>query len=236
MAMLAQGGVHLDTGTQTVSIAVAVNRPTNDVEYLLIHQKGKKHESILITQVEPELLNAGLLALGLQPGENAQRVDKDPMPSMEELKSGVSPFTVVPPKGMPVFMTLGWQDAQGQAQQMMVEDLIYDWEGEEAVTGNQWIFLGGRMAAFYRGDPPVFAASMEGNLISVCYMEPPNHLLTMRHPHARWDANWWVAKACPDPGTEAILTFHRRQPQVARRPQEKPADRPEERTPTREGK
>jgi hypothetical protein len=61
---------------------------------------------------------------------------------------------------------------------MPIEELLLDWHANQSVGHNSWVYLGGRMAQMYRNEPEVFMADYEGNLISVCYKYPNNHLLT----------------------------------------------------------
>jgi hypothetical protein len=113
-----------------------------------------------------------------------------------------------------MFMTVSMELADGKQKVMAVEDLIFDLHTQRPLTGTKWIYLGGRMAQLYRGEPEVFMADMEGNLVSACYMQPKNHLLTMKHERARDDQNWWLSQACPRPGTKMKLTFHVNKPAV----------------------
>ncbi len=209
----AEAGIELDLEARSLSIEAEVGRPDQLLEYLLINPRGKGHEALLVTEVKPSLLNAALLALGFVKGENARMVDKDPMPSMEEIENGASYVDIFPPKGMSAWFTVSWQDQDGKDQLRPVEDLIVDMSTEKPLQAAEWIFLGGRMAAPYRGDPDVFLADLSHNLVSICYLEPPNHLITMSHERAADDQNWWVnAEICPKPGSKVQLTIHRGKP------------------------
>ena len=90
-----------------------------------------------------------------------------------------------------------------------VEDLLLDLGKQLPVADCSWVFLGGRMAQLYRNEPEVYIADFEGNLISVCYLTPDNHLATMVHPDARDDRNWWTTNLLPPPDTEVEFVFHR---------------------------
>ncbi|MHC4813608.1 MAG: YdjY domain-containing protein, partial [Planctomycetota bacterium] len=211
---LKKNKIEIDFKKQTITVPVVVNAPTDSIEYLLIHRNGKAHEAVLITYAKPSVLNSAFLFLGLKEGRNFDLKDKDPMPSEAELRKGVSPYVEVLPVGRELFMTVSMQLEDGKEKVMAVEDLVFDLHTQRPVTNNKWIYLGSRMVQFYRGEPEVFAADMEGNLVSTCYMRPKNHLLTMVHERARDDQNWWLSAACPQPGTKMKLTFHLRKPKV----------------------
>ena len=115
---------------------------------------------------------------------------------------------------MPLFCAEAWKDEDGEVTERCVEDMILDLTTQEPIGACQWIYLGGRMAQLYKGDPEVFIADFEGNLVSVCYLTPDNHLGTMVHERARDDQNWWTTKALPEPGTELDYVFHSKKPKL----------------------
>jgi len=241
-AALKNEGIEIDLAKKTLTVPTVVNRPTNDLEFLLIHRQGKSHEALLVTECKPSVLNTGLLALGVKPGKNASFKKKDPMPSEEELRAGADPYILVPPAGGEMFMTAAFIGKDGKKVEVPVEELLLDWTANVSVANAKWVYLGGRMAQMYRGEPEVYMADFEGNLISVCYKHPHNHLLTMVHERARDEMNWAIAPACPPPGTEVSLIFHRHKPKlvaarearVLKRVKPDLATRPE-RNPAREG-
>ncbi len=205
-------GIVFDAKAQTVAVKATVNHPQDPIEYLLIYKKGKRHEAVFITTSKPSVLNAALLMLGLQPGKNASYVEKNPPPSLEEIEKGADPIVVTPPQGMPFWMTVRWQSPEGQAVEHCVEDMVLDLGTQQALAGCRWVYLGGRMAKIYKNDPEVYIADLEGNLISICYLSPDNHLATMVHENARDDQNWWTTTLLPPPDTEVEFVFHRVQP------------------------
>ena len=206
--------VVVDAKKGTVTIPAVVNPPQDPVEYLLIHRRGKKHEAVFWTTTKPSVLNAALLMIGLKQGANAAYKNKEPAPTLEEVQNGVDPLIVTAPKGKPFWMTVRWEDADGAAVERCVEDMILDLTTQKPIGACQWIYLGGRMAQLYKGDPEVFIADFEGNLISICYLTPDNHLATMAHARARDDQNWWTTKALPEPGTEVEYIFHSKKPKL----------------------
>jgi hypothetical protein len=205
-------GISFDTKAQTVAVRAIVNEPRDPIEYLLIHTRGKRHEAVFVTKAKPSVLNAALLLLGLQQGKNAQVVEKNPPPSLEEVERGVDPVIIVPPSGPGFWMTVSWQTADGKKQEHCVEDLILELSTQKPLGACQWVYLGGRMARIYKDEPEVYIADFEGNLVSVCYLSPDNHLATMAHANARDDQNWWTTALLPAPGTEVEFCFHRTQP------------------------
>lgn len=205
-------GIVLDSKAQTVSVPAMVNHPQDPIEYLLIHKKGKRHEAVFVTKSKPSVLNAALLMLGMQPGKNASYVEKDPAPTLEEVQKGADPIIVTPPQGMPFWMTVRWKTPEGKQEEYCVEDMVLDLGKQKPLANCAWVYLGGRMAKIYKDDPEVYIADFEGNLISICYLSPDNHLATMVHDNARDDQNWWTTTLLPPPETEVQFVFHRLMP------------------------
>lgn len=205
-------GITFDSKAQTVSVAAMVNHPQDPIEYLLIHKKGKRHEAVFVTKTKPSVLNAALLLLGMQPGKNASYVEKNPPPTLEEVQKGADPLIVTPPQGMPFWMTVRWQTPEGKREEYCVEDMVLDLGRQQPLANCSWVYLGGRMAKIYKDEPEVYIADFEGNLISICYLSPDNHLATMVHDNARDDQNWWTTTLLPPPETEVQFVFHRVMP------------------------
>ena len=238
LAQFAAEKIDIDLAKGTVTVAAFMNEPPDPIEYLLIHRHGKRHEAMFVTKSKPSILNAALLLLGLQPGKNATYKDREPAPTPEEMEKGVDPLIVTPPEGTQLWMTVRWTEESGVEREYCVEDLLADLSAGEAVRDASFIYLGGRMASIYKNEPEVFVADMEGNLVSVCYLTPDNHLATMRHARARDDQNWWLTDKVPKPGTEVKFTFHRQEPpmhkerearlreEAAKKPADKAGEKP----------
>jgi hypothetical protein len=211
MEQFKKEGIVFDTKAETVSVPATVNSPRDPIEYLLIHKKGKRHEAVFVTRSKPSVMNAALLMLGMTPGKNATYEEKKPAPTLEEVQKGVDPLIVTPPIGTPLWMTVKWKGADGKVVEHCVEDLLMDLSTQKEVVGARWVFLGGRMARLYKNDPEVYVADMEGNLVSVCYLSPDNHLATMAHENARDDQNWWMTPLVPPFDTEVEFVFHKKE-------------------------
>lgn len=219
-------GIVLDAKQRTVTIPAVVNEPQDPIEYLLIHRRGKRHEAVFWTQSKPSVLNAALLLLGLEPGTNATYTEKNPPPTIEEIEKGADPLVITPPQGRNFWMTVRWQvpteqpvvekgkEPPTKPVEYCVEDLLLDLTTQEPVEDCSWVYLGGRMAQLYKGEPEIYMADAEGNLVSTCYMSPDNHLATMVHARARDDQNWWTTNKLPEPGTEVQFVFHKVEPVI----------------------
>src|SRR5690606_6612116 len=121
-------------------------------------------------------------------------------------------YDIVPPEGMKLWFTLRWKtvgdDGEPVEHHLPVEDLIYDGIEEAALTGADWIYLGGKTGPLYRGEPPVYLADYDGNYISIVYKSPDIHIVTMRHERGHDDQNFWPNRNVPPPETPVELVIH----------------------------
>ncbi len=59
------------------------------------------------------------------------------------------------------------------------------------VQGAKFIYIGGRMARLYKGEPPVYMADYEQNYVSNYYAKPDNQIITIKHKMGGYDDNWF---------------------------------------------
>ncbi len=213
MKAFRENDLTVDLEAKTITVPCEIVVANDPLEYLLIAPKGKAHEAMFVSKCKPSVLNAAFLLLGYQKGQNARVVDRVPPPTKEQIENGAPLFDIVPPQGDKVWFTVRWQrttdDGKQETVEVPVEDLIQDMTTGRAVEGADWIYLGGNMAPIYRDEPPVFIADFEGNDVSIVYKDPPNHLITMRHPRADDDTVWWRTDLTPETGTKVDLIAHK---------------------------
>ncbi|MFO1053058.1 MAG: YdjY domain-containing protein [Planctomycetota bacterium] len=213
MKTFADAGLVVDTKQGTIRVPCVMGRPADPLEFVLVHRRGKSHETLLVTDVKASILNGAMLLLGFKPGENARSVEKNPLPTPEEVAKGAPLSDLFPPKGMSVWMTAQWkkidEDGKEKDVEVPVEDMILDMATERSIEDVDWIYLGGNMAPMYRNEPPVFIGDYEGNLVSNVYRSPPNHLVTIKHAAADDDERWWITDIAPPADTPITLVIHK---------------------------
>lgn len=189
---LAAKGVHLDRERHLVWVPGVTWIHNANLEYIATGRRGSTHEALLVLDCKASALNAALLALGLKPGKNYSLKEKIPPPPKKLVMEGkAKPYVLIHPKGPGVILTVEWKGKDGKPIRYRAEDLVLDLSTKKPLPRRRWIYFGGRWAPLYKGEPPVFVADYEENLISVCYMDPGNHLITIRHEHGLDDTRWW---------------------------------------------
>ena len=195
-------GIELDPSRGLVSVPAEVLVRNDLLEYLLVGERGAAHESLFLTDVKPSLLNAALLALGVEAGTNARAVESDGEPAR-----------IVPPvagEHSGLFLYVAWREA-GEIYLFRVEDLLTNLETGRAMRRHAWVFLGSRFAAVREGQPPSFVADLEENLVNITFFYQGNTLLTGALEECVnqyiWAPNGWLI---PPRGQEVRLLFARR--------------------------
>lgn len=61
------GAIRIDTRAATVSFPARIQLKDTVLEYALVHQRGKTHESLLVTDVSPKQIHLACLLLGIKP-------------------------------------------------------------------------------------------------------------------------------------------------------------------------
>jgi hypothetical protein len=151
---LVAGRVAVDRAARTVTVPAAVNQRQHQVEYLLVSEYGKRHESVLRTAARPEHVHAACLMLGLA---------QTPFPPDEARAQAVDVDIVWPKHGPPGHFTpeqTFLAVATGNAAP--TDDAAP--AGHAAAThppAARWIYNGSDTG------PSGFAAQVEGSLIAL---------------------------------------------------------------------
>lgn len=189
---LAEHRIRLDLERGFVALPVRVLVRDELLEYVLVGPSGQLHESLFVTEVTPSLLNAALLALGLEPGKNASWVELEPPPGSADARPE---FEVVLPEGDGLYLYAGWREGE-EVFLYRVDDLISNLATGRSLRRHRWVFLGSRFVSLREGEAEVFVADVEGNLINLSFFFQGNTLVTAALPECEeqtiWVANAWL--------------------------------------------
>lgn len=212
-AAFAAGGIELEPTAGYLSIEAAVATRDDLLEFLLVGTAGSAYESLLVTSVDATLLNAAMLALGVEQGTNARWVPiegeatGDATAGPGELGARPPGFDVLPPEGPGFFVYVGWREGDEDFF-YRAEDLVADLDRTRTLRRHRWVYLGSRMVETRDGE--VFVAAEEQNYINIAWFSEGNSLLTSARPECErqdiWVGNPWLV---PEPGTELRVFFSR---------------------------
>ena len=175
------GKVRIHKQNRTIEFPAVVNMKEGLAEYFLVSTRGKVHESVLRTDVDPYQIHVAMLLLG---GRGAQTnfflPDK-------------------PPPGDPVTIEISWKGFLS-TKRVAAEDLVFDRAKNRSASKGPWIYNGSFQ---YEG---AFIAQEGGSIISV--IADPEALINNPRERREDDDNWIVnSKAIPDVETLVTITI-----------------------------
>lgn len=148
-------GIIFDQKTRAIRIPAKVNMTEGLLEYALVHEAGKVHESLLSTAISPFDLNVVLLLLNYEPGtgffdtsdKNAGAVPvKNPkLPPAAQLKA-----------------TVEWKAPDGVEKTSRLESLLLNLDQKGTVTDGPFTYTGSMVT-----DDGTFMAKDTGSILAL---------------------------------------------------------------------
>ena len=146
-------GIQIDKEKRTITFPAAINMTDGMLEYLIVAETGKTHESLLSTKIQPYDIQVAMLLLGIKP---ASRIDAEPPGQLttQYLKSAP------PMKGENVSLFVAWTDARGP-HRIRAENLVRNTKENAAMMDGPWTYNGSGM---YDGK---FLAQVDGSVAAL---------------------------------------------------------------------
>ena len=131
------GDVTFNRKTREISFPTKVNMTEGLLEYLIVHQNGKIHESLLITEVSPTQINLAFTLLRYPASRELYALPNE--------TGGVSnQYPVVPAdvkSGARIKIAVEWND-EGKTRRLPVNDWIQHATKTTTMPGGPWIYGG----------------------------------------------------------------------------------------------
>jgi hypothetical protein len=137
----------------------------------------KEHESILKTDVSPEMIHRALGLIGLSPGHTTRY-----FPETQKVR---------PASGDPVDVLVRYE-RDGRVREESACAWMRDMSTKQAMKSTSWLFSGSE-----RLEDGAFQANIEGTVVTV--VDFPSSLLSLGTPHSSSDSELWLTAL-----TEAI--------------------------------
>ena len=146
------GDIHFNKATRRIKFPGHINTREDLIEYALVHQDGKTHESLLATAISPFQLNVVMLLCGYQP--SAQGLfDNTGQPVAND------PARKPPPSQ--ILLTVTWTPEGKAPITMALEELILNRSTGKPMTPGPWQYNGSTV------ENGGFQAELEGSIIAV---------------------------------------------------------------------
>lgn len=201
-AALEQAGLWLDREAGVLALPATVLQREELLEYLIVARNGATHESLFLTEVAPSTVNAGLLLLNVEPGQNAW------WETTGEDAGGMPERTLHPPSGGGFYLYAAWREG-AETYFFRMEDLIANLATGRTLARHRWVYLGSRFETLRDGTEG-FMADVDGNLVNLSFFFHHNTLLTAAREECIeqtiWAANAWIV---PPQGEPVRILFAR---------------------------
>ena len=186
-------GIRIDKEKRTVTFPAEINMAQGMLEYLMVADTGKTHESLLSTKITPYDIQVAMLLLGVKPAANTE--DEPPAQLNKEYLQGAPEL-----KGDQVNIFLSWKDAHGMGHRARAEDLIFNLQEKAPMTEGVWTYNGSEL---YDGK---FLAQVDGSIAAL--VRDSAALMNNPRPGNDDDQIWEVnEKATPPEGTAVDVTI-----------------------------
>ena len=153
------GKVHLNKATREISFGAGVNLTEGLLEFIIVNQKGKIHESLFISDISPLNLNIALKLLGIkESAELFELVDEDYRPTG---KFPDIPAATKAAARMDIFVEWG-----EDKKRVTLNDLILNNVTEKTMDPGPWLNTGSYL---HEGK---YKAEVTGDLIAVFSSQP----------------------------------------------------------------
>ena len=126
------GDVLIDRGSKEMSFPGTSNQVSGLVEYGLVHDSGKIHESLFRTTASPRIIHASLLLLKLKPAEGFFENFWAEKPKKIDYSANL------------VRVTVSWE-LNGTKHEESLEQMSLNQKDDQPIEGNSFVFTGSRI-------------------------------------------------------------------------------------------
>ena len=176
------GLVRMDKAARTVRFPAKICMTEGWIEYLIVTEKGKTHESLLLTAAQPQHIQVAMLLL------NAKGLNSRPFP-----ENNTDPIP-----GEQVEVQIFWKDEKEKSAR--AESFVQNLTAKAPMTKGHFIFTGSRI------QEGQFIAQRDGSILSL--ITDHDALINNPRPGRDNDENWKVlSKGLPPLNTAVIVEF-----------------------------
>ena len=188
-------GVRLDKKNHRVTFDATVNQREGLIEYLLVNDKGKVHESLLATKIAPHDIHLALLLVGLKEDKKSNISEPLPPSAIDSAYLHAAPKL----KGSPVSISLAWKQ-DGKPQQAPADNWIFNLHTNKLMSPGPWTYNGSLV------EDGQFLADSELSIVAV--ITDPTALANNPREGYDDDQIWQIQdKAVPAMDTPVEVTF-----------------------------
>lgn len=194
-------GIHINAATREVRIPTKVELQKAPLEYMLVHETGKTHESVLTTAISPTAIQVALLLANYQAATEGL-LTKVPEAERPKIWKEEPPAK---PKANQIKITVEWKVGE-VTKSAPISDWVQHVDTRKPPTDlGTWIFNGSYM------DERGFIGQHEGSIIAVWL---DRGALINSPAEGNWRDDLWISLPAniPDIGTPVTVIISPAQP------------------------
>ena len=187
------GGIHFNSLTREIRVPTVVNFKQLPIEYMLVHETGKTHESVLKTTISPADLQVAILLCHYEPGTEGLA-----HPDAPKDLTPIKPLALKTPGANRMTITVEWK-AGTEIKHAPLSDWMLDINTRKPPPDlDTWIFSGSYV------DQDGFAAQAQGSIIAT-YLD--RNAMINSPARGNWDDTVWISNpaSIPDEGTPVTV-------------------------------
>lgn len=194
-------GIKINATTREVRIPTKVELQKAPLEYLLVHETGKTHETVLTTAINPMAIQVALLLANYQPATEGM-LAKVPEKERPTVWKEEPPKT---PGGNRLKIDVEWKEGDKVKKAPLVDFVQFGDTGKPPVDLTYWIFNGSFL------DERGFVGEHEGSVIALWL---DRAALINSPAEGAWRDDLWISlpKNIPEIGTPVTLIISPTQP------------------------
>ena len=185
------GAMEFDQKTREISIPCTVNMREGLLEYILVHESGKVHESLFSTAVKPMELNVVMLLLNWKKSEAF-------FDFSQPERGGVPVKNAKNPPVSHVEIHVAWKDKDGKDQTCRVENWLHQIEKKAKISQEPFIYTGSVILPDGQ-----FLSEQTGSMVGL-YVDPGSIINNPRDGNELDDV-WIADEAVPAKATPVTL-------------------------------
>lgn len=154
------GAIKINSKTREIQVPCVLNMTEGLLEYVLVHEHGKTHESLLRTSISPTELNVALLLTHYEPHlKEAAQFLPDPTPVTQKLMASPQ----AKPGANQVKLEVRWKDKDGKEHTAPVTRWIHEKDAKAPRDAQHWTYTGSMISQ------TGFAAQFDGSMIAIYF-------------------------------------------------------------------
>jgi hypothetical protein len=154
------GEIKFNSTTREIRVPCKVNMTEGLLEYVVVHEHGKTHESLLSTSISPLELNVAMLLTNYEPHiKEAAQYLKEPRPMTTHLMS----LPMERPGANQIEVAVEWKDAAGGTQTAPVTRWIKEKNSTVSREKTHWTYTGSMVSQ------TGFAAQFDGSIMAIYF-------------------------------------------------------------------